>query len=46
LKLLPTLFLLGGDVRIDEGALFGTDGSMLAMEGANDLSVALVKDDD
>jgi hypothetical protein len=41
------LFLLGGDVRIDdEGALFGTDGSELAMEGAKDLSVALVKDDD
>jgi hypothetical protein len=41
------LFLLGGDVRIDdEGVLFGSDGSELSMEGANDLSVALVKEDD
>ena len=38
-------FLLGGDVGT-EGALFGTDGSELAMEGAKDCSVLFVKDDD
>ena len=39
------LFLLGGDVGT-EGALFGTDGSELAIEEVKDFSILLVKDDD
>ena len=44
---LPTLFLFAdGDVRTDEGALFGADGSELSMEGTNDISVGFVNNDD
>ena len=39
------LFLFGGDVRT-EGTLFCSDGSELAMEGAKDLFVTFVTDDD